>query len=372
MQKVASSSLPTNALFVLLLVFLALALYLFSGFLVPLLLALVFVVTTYPLFRRFTRLCFNNRILASFLFCLISFILFLGLIVFISWLLLGEVVNLKDIAINKLAVKVENWFNPNDWNTFISENTDKLEKVFKKIPFVNEETVTDLTKSALQEISGLMKNISTGAVNIVTGALGKIGGFFLGLLYFYLASLFFLIDGERVLERLLFLMPIKNKYVLEVEHRFTALFKSWIIGNITIMIAQGILAGIGFAIAGVPSPTIWGIIITFASLIPFIGTSVIFIPTVILLLIAGHYFSAIFLLTWGLVVVGTVDNFIRPVILKGGAHLPVLILFFALIGGLQMFGLKGLLFGPIIIVFFDSLLHIYGMEYEKVLKELDK
>ncbi len=338
----------------------------------PLLFALIFCVTTYPFYQKFVKFCFGRKIVAAFLYTTVVFVAVVALIVFMFMLLLGEVFNLKDIALNQFATYAEDWFNPEEWNKFILDNVDKVKEISRKIPFVNEETMTNLIQGTLQEITTLIKNFSTQLVVFVKDSIGRVGALIVGFIYFYLATLFFLIDGDRALSRLLYLMPLRNAHIREVEHRFRALFKSWIIGNLAIMVVQGILGGIGFAIAGIPSPTIWGVIMTFLSLVPFVGTTIIWLPAAVFLLLSGNYFAGIFLIVWGTVIVGTSDNFIRPMVLKGGAHLSMLILFFSILGGLQAFGFKGLILGPIIVVFLDTILHIYSLEFEPLLKKLNK
>lgn len=371
MSKINESNLSRNTLFFFLLTFLALTLYIFAAFLVPILLALIFTVTTYPLYLKLLKLMRGHRIWAAVTMCLLSFLVMLLILVGISWLLLGEFFNWKDTAFDQIVVQAQAWFNPEEWNKFIEANTDKIKSISEKIPWVNEELVSKFSQNILKDVSRILEGFSVVIVNTIRAGLGTVGSFLVNLIYFYLAILFFYIDGERALKRLFFLLPIKNHYITEVENRFSSLFKSWVIGNVAIMILQGILGGIGFALAGLPSPILWGLITTFAALIPFVGTTMIWLPAAIFLLISGHYFAGIFLIIWGALIVGTSDNIIRPIFLKVGAHLSLLILFFAILGGLSTFGFKGLLLGPIIVVFMDAILHIYSLEYGPVLKELD-
>jgi predicted PurR-regulated permease PerM len=133
-------------------------------------------------------------------------------------------------------------------------------------------------------------------------------------------------------------------------------------------IIQGTLAGIGYAVVGIPNPIFWATATALFSLVPLLGTAIIWVPASIILAIMGNYVGAIGLFAWGVLVVGTVDNFIRPYLIEGRAPVHPLLTFLAVLGGILAFGLKGVLYGPIILNLLLAFLHIYEIEYAKVLK----
>lgn len=132
-------------------------------------------------------------------------------------------------------------------------------------------------------------------------------------------------------------------------------------------VLQGAFAAIGFAIIGVPSPFIWGIITLFASFIPFIGSAIIWVSIGVIYLILGQYGSSIFILIWGATLISSSDNILRPFLLKEGIKIHPLILFVAVLGGFYAFNVAGLIIGPLIIVFLSTLLYIYQLEFDDIL-----
>ena len=111
-------------------------------------------------------------------------------------------------------------------------------------------------------------------------------------------------------------------------------------------LVQGVLLGIGFAIAGLPSPLVFGVLGALFALVPVVGTAVIWVPAVIWLLIQGETGYAIFMAAWGVIVVGSVDNFLRPILISGRVEVPTLAVFIGVMGGLSAFGFIGLFLGP--------------------------
>jgi predicted PurR-regulated permease PerM len=132
-------------------------------------------------------------------------------------------------------------------------------------------------------------------------------------------------------------------------------------------IVQGIIGGIGFAIAGIPHALFWGTAIALFSLIPVVGTSVVWVPASLILIATGNLTSGIFLFCWGILIVSTVDNFLRAFLIGGRTNTNQLLMFLSVFGGIGMFGLVGVIFGPLILTLFFAFLHIYELEYDKVL-----
>lgn len=114
-------------------------------------------------------------------------------------------------------------------------------------------------------------------------------------------------------------------------------------------LVQGILLGIGFAIAGLPSPLVFGVLGAMFALVPVVGTAIIWVPAALWLLAQGETAYAVFMLAWGVVVVGSVDNFLRPILISGRVEVPTLAVFIGVMGGLSAFGFVGLFLGPIVL-----------------------
>lgn len=178
-------------------------------------------------------------------------------------------------------------------------------------------------------------------------------------------------EGAGMKAYLLHLLPLKKTHEEQLLKQIRAVSKSVLWGAMATAAAQGLAGGIGLVIVGIP-PLFWGAMMGFASMIPVVGTALIWIPAAIYLLIIGSWGKAIFLTVWCVVVVGSIDNFLRPVLMKGEAGMSTLLLFFAIVGGLSYFGLIGIIYGPLIFGLCAVLLYIYELEFADFLTQQDR
>ena len=164
-------------------------------------------------------------------------------------------------------------------------------------------------------------------------------------------------------------MPLKAKNRNQVIKKLNDMSFAVIYGSLIIAILQGILGGIGFLILGLPSPLLWGIAMIFASLIPYIGSSIIWFPTALFLLFDGYLnldttliIKGILLLIYGIFVIGTIDNILKPKIIgsRGGLH-PILVLL-GVVGGLKFLGFIGIIICTIILAMLVTFIKIYEEE----------
>lgn len=198
--------------------------------------------------------------------------------------------------------------------------------------------------------------------------LGSVTDFLMTFVFILVSAFFFYVEGESILAELSVLSPLPREY----DRRFGAIFKDVIDatfrGHIITALAQGVVTGIGLAIAGVPSALFWGFVATVLSLLPLVGAPVVWVPATIYLFISASmgergYFGPVFLLLWGAVVVSLVDNVIRPWVMKGNAEMPAIPLLISVIGGMQAFGFIGLVIGPLVFSLLMSVLDIYKTSF---------
>jgi predicted PurR-regulated permease PerM len=191
--------------------------------------------------------------------------------------------------------------------------------------------------------------------------------------FLMLFSLFFLIrDQETIFRTALHLIPLSASHERKIIEKITAVARSAILGTLITAAAQGTAGGIAFKIAGLPG-LFWGAMMSFSSLIPFVGTSLIWLPASVYLFLSGRWKYGIFMVLWSVLIVGMIDNFIRPLFMKeSGSGMSTLVIFFAILGGLSYFGLIGLLYGPLIVGITLVLLYIYSLEFNSLLKQLDR
>ncbi len=173
------------------------------------------------------------------------------------------------------------------------------------------------------------------------------------------ALFFFLKDNEKIKKALTLISPLEDKYDHLIFKKLDLVVNSVVKGTLFVAILQGLVAGIGFWIFGVPSPTFWGTITAIISLVPGLGTAIVIFPATIYLLFSGSYLAALGLAIWGSIIVGLIDNILRPIAYKNGIPAHPIFIFFAIFGGVYLFGPLGLIFGPIVLSFYITLLEIY-------------
>ena len=193
-----------------------------------------------------------------------------------------------------------------------------------------------------------IKAMSTASISWASSLFSNIAST-IGTVLLVLFIMFFLFrSGSDFYRLLITYVPLGHDRTNELLNLMANAIVANLYGLVAVAGLQGILVGVGFAIASLPSPIIWGAMASFASLIPLVGTALVWVPGVITLVVAGSYGKAVFLLIWSAVLVGMVDNVIRPLLLKKGVELNTLMIFFALMGGVQAFGVLGLFAGPVI------------------------
>lgn len=184
---------------------------------------------------------------------------------------------------------------------------------------------------------------------------------FLFHLFVTILAMFYLYrDGDSMVERLRQLLPF------DLDHRDRMLFdaRSLIFASVTSSLvaaaAHGTLGGFAFAVTGIKAPLFWGVMMGFFSFIPVVGSALIWVPASISLIVGGHMGRGIALAVFCCVIVGLVDNFIRPWLISGRAQLGGLVLFISVLGGISVFGLLGVVLGPIVVATVASLLDLYA------------
>ena len=158
-------------------------------------------------------------------------------------------------------------------------------------------------------------------------------------------------------------LPLKRGQTRELLAEFKAVSYSLVVSTIITAAVQAAAALVGFFIARIPHPVFFAMVTFFCAFIPAIGGSAVCMVAAVILLVTGHPYMAVFLSIWGLLVVGLVDNAVKPLLLKGGMHISGAVVFFALIGGLAAFGIIGLLLGPLVVSLFLALLRMYERDF---------
>jgi len=182
---------------------------------------------------------------------------------------------------------------------------------------------------------------------------------FLNAVLCIFALFYFLKDGKSLREWLIIFTPLPAKYDVLILDRLTNTVNSVIRGYLVVGMIHGLAAGIGLSIFGVPNATLWGIIVAIAALVPAVGATTVYLPSIIYLFLQGHTGAAIGLWIWWLAMIMLIDNILTPKLVSRGARIHPFAVFVAVIGGISFFGPVGFLIGPLVFSLFFALLDIY-------------
>jgi predicted PurR-regulated permease PerM len=216
--------------------------------------------------------------------------------------------------------------------------------------------------SSLEPIDFILKNlrqISAVLLSQSSKILKGVSGFLIAF-FFTLLSLYYLFkDGERLFDGLKGILPIPPRERDLLIGRFRDMVNATVFGGLLIALIQGLLGGMAFWVLGIASPLLWGTAMALFSFIPLGGTALIWIPAALILIILGAVAKGIILLAIGVFIISSVDNLLRPLVVGVKTHIHPLLLFFTVIGGIQVFGMIGVITGPLIASLCLTLIEIY-------------
>lgn len=204
----------------------------------------------------------------------------------------------------------------------------------------------------LQRTSAFLLGFSWNLIgNIVSGV---IKAFFVLFTMYYLFR-----DGEHIVQRLPATLPLSRAQGEEIIARIKQVVSASVYGVVTIAALQGLLGGVAFWILGIPSPILWAVLMGFVCMIPIAGSFFVWLPLAIYLMATGHWTKAVLLILWGGLVVSTIDNFLRPKLIRNQTRLHELFVFFSVLGGISVFGLLGIVLGPVVLAITLGLLQTF-------------
>lgn len=343
--------------FLLSLLFLVLlALYfLFRPFLTEILVASILVSVFYTPYLKLTQLLKGRRKIASLLMCLF-------LVVFIILPITRLIVYAGQQSVQAYSQAV------NVFNTFSSDSIFES-KVFTS-GFLSSLDIVENESVFREFFLDIMKRISSWLMAGATIFLKETTNFIISLIMIIITMFFFFIDGKKLLEKLMYLSPLPNHYDREIFRKFREVSYTSMISTFVTAFGQGIIGAIGFAIIGFP-PLLAGVLVGLLSLLPYIGSMIFYIPVSIFYLISGQIWQGLFILIWGLIIIGNTDHIIRAYMIKGKAQVNPIFIIFSILGGIVMFGFWGVVLGPLIISIVATIFYIYELEYCDVLDDKD-
>ena len=255
--------------------------------------------------------------------------------------------------------------------TWVRGNLDLVESIearLLEIPLVGDflpdrERILTLAGQLAQSAGALLVDSLTAATRGTTN-------FLFQLFVMLYAMYFFLTSGPAILDRVLYLVPLPSADEQRLLERFVSVTRATIKGSLVIGVLQGGLAGLSFAVFGVPGAAFWATVMAVLSIVPALGAALVWVPAVVWLLATGQIAAGVSVGIWCGLVVGTVDNFLRPRLIGRDARLPDLLILLSTIGGILFFGAVGFILGPIVAALFVTVWEIVAEAYGDVLPEV--
>src|SRR5436190_7381362 len=356
MEPLTTSGTNLRTAFVLLLVAAVTAFFLAVAwpFLKPLLLGALLAGLFHPLYRWITRLLGGHRSLGAAVTLLVLLVLGLGPVSIFLGIVVQQALTISNQAIPWLSqhLGAASTFNVQEWLV------QKFPALAKYMPSHEQ---------LLQQVGTAAKTAGAFLVNFASRMTAMTATFLLNLFVMLYAMFFFFRDGHTILERIFYYLPLNDEDETRMLARFTSITRATVKGTLVIGGIQGALAGVAFWVAGIDGAALWGTVMTILSIIPGIGAPLVWVPVVIVLFLNGQYLTATLLLVWCAAVVGTIDNFLRPVLVGRDAKMPDLLILIGTLGGLFLFGPMGFIVGPIVCGLFLTVWDIYGATFREIL-----
>jgi len=220
------------------------------------------------------------------------------------------------------------------------------------------------------DLEELPQKLSTAAVkgSQFIGALALTAGQnvarFMVMFFLMLYLLFFVLrDGDRLLEQIIRALPLGDNRERALFAKFAEMARATIKGTLAVGLVQGFLGGVMFWALGIDGAVFWGVVMVLLSVLPLIGASLVWIPAAIFLLVSGAYIKAFIIVVVGVLVIGLVDNVLRPILVGRDTKMPDYLILLSTLGGLTMFGISGFVIGPIIASLFLAIWVMFQSEY---------
>ena len=329
----------------------------FKPFISVIVFAMVISAVLYPVYKKLKKKLWNKSGLSSFFMCLL-----VVLVIVIPFFYFVVVLKNKSVGVYYF---VDSQINDGAFQgSVIKEKFGVWEQYFKTALPVFKDYTIDIPKTLITITSYLNEYVIASTTELIKGTTKIISSFL-----FFLLTLFYMFkDGDRFAKFIMRLTPLSNKYDRKLFKRFKEVSMSSVVSTLLVAIAQGFICGIGLLIVGLPA-FFGGVMAGVFSLVPLLGTTLVWLPVALYLFIIGKYFSGIFLILYGVFVIGLADNLLRPLLMKGKTEIHPLLILFSVLGGISLFGFTGIIFGPLVLSLLITFLHIYELEYDYLLEK---
>lgn len=323
-------------------------------FLMAIFLAGLFSAMARPVYRRLNILFKGRRHLAS-----LTTLLMMIIVVLIPMFFFIGIVVSQAIDVGQTAVP---------WIKHNLEQPDMLTGYLQRLPFFEYlEPYRELILEKAGELVGTISNWIVAGLSQAT--LGTAYFFFMTFVFLY-SMFFFQMDGGKLIEKILYYLPLNSDDESLMLNKFTSVTRATLKGSLVIGMMQGGLAGIAFAVVGIDNAVFWGALMGLLSTIPSIGSALVWFPAAVILVMQGSVAAGLGLMAFCGLIVGSLDNVLRPILVGKDTKMHELMIFFGTLGGIMMFGIAGIFIGPLIASLFVTIWELYGIAFADYLPEV--
>jgi len=314
--------------------------------------ALILALTLYPVFTRLKKLLKGRGGLASII---LTFLIFVSIVLPGSFVLINLGQEAKDayralskIALSEKGLLLAQKIRGSGLQPYLERWGIQPEQTEALIWNGISSGLKDVPKIIGERVSSIFKNLAI---------------FGMHLLFVMVALFFFFRDGPRYARFIVGLLPLERPYQERAVGAFSKTVTAVVRSMFVTAVVQGVLAGAGFSVVGLPVPILLALLTAINSFIPFLGAASVWIPASIWLIIQEEFLKGFGLMAYGFLIISMIDNFIKPLMIGESTRIPVFLLFFTILGGLKVYGVLGIFLGPIILSLGMAFLTIYREIY---------
>jgi predicted PurR-regulated permease PerM len=318
-------------------------------FLVPVILAAVFAGLFYPFYTWVLRIMRGRKALSAFLCCVA---LSLGLL--LPAYAVANLVAIEAVRLYQTAESKAQTVFGGDLGGRLQDHPLVQRLHLEKLPL--QSTFEQVARKATEMLAKAINLASRETFEL----LSTIFVTFFTMFYFFR-------DGPILLCKLKYYSPLADRYEEELMRRFLTVSRATIKGTLFVALIKGALGGLTFWAFGIEAPALWGVVMVFLSILPIVGAWVVMCPAALILVLGGQMGQGIALFLIAVLVIGSIDNVLEPVMIGRNSSMHDLLVFFSMLGGIGVFGVMGFIVGPVIAALFLTLLNIYGQEFSKQL-----
>jgi predicted PurR-regulated permease PerM len=221
-------------------------------------------------------------------------------------------------------------------------------------------------------VSQIGKTVGFFLYNQASAIASNVLNFFIYFFFMLLITYYLLLDGSRLISFIFDLSPLPREQEEKLLAKFKDIASAILIGNGLGGLIQGVLGGLVFSLFGFTSPFLWGVIMAFLAFLPIVGIGVVFIPAGIYLLVMGRIGAGVFFIIFYVILSGCIEYVFKPKLVGKRVQMHTLLVVLSIMGGLKLFGILGIIYGPLVVTAFLTLTDIYHASYQRLVDPLDE